>query len=120
ATYSGTAVGILRLGGTDLVSLTSPVTPLQWSVLIKSTDTVLTTLGRKELPSGAIKGLTLCWLTLCCVCTLQCKHTALYGSAMQSHTKQCAGADRGEICVVYTQVSPLLVILGDLQVPAGN
>ncbi|CAI9606508.1 unnamed protein product, partial [Staurois parvus] len=39
---------------------------------------------------------------------------------MQSHTKQCARADKGEICIVYTQVSPPLVILGDRRVPAGN
>ncbi|CAI9572278.1 unnamed protein product, partial [Staurois parvus] len=55
-------------------------------------------LGRKGLTSGVIKG-----LTVCCVRALHCKHTALYGSATQSHTKQCAGADRGEICAVYTQ-----------------
>ncbi|CAI9566068.1 unnamed protein product, partial [Staurois parvus] len=29
ATYRGTAAGILTLGGTDLVSLTSPVTTIQ-------------------------------------------------------------------------------------------
>ncbi|CAI9540611.1 unnamed protein product, partial [Staurois parvus] len=52
-TYKGTAVGILTLvGGTDLVSLTSPVTPIQLSVLIKSTDTVLMALGRKGLTCG--------------------------------------------------------------------
>ncbi|CAI9610423.1 unnamed protein product, partial [Staurois parvus] len=45
-------------------------------------------LGRKGLKSGVIKG-----LTVCCVCFTHCKHTDLYGSAMQSHTKQCAGAD---------------------------
>ncbi|CAI9584418.1 unnamed protein product, partial [Staurois parvus] len=35
-------------------------------------------------------------------------------------SKQCAGADRGEICVVYTQVSPPLVILGDRRVLERN
>ncbi|CAI9578813.1 unnamed protein product, partial [Staurois parvus] len=40
------------------------------------------------------------------VCVFHCKNTALYGSGMQSHTKQCAGADRGEICIGYIQVSP--------------
>ncbi|CAI9605985.1 unnamed protein product, partial [Staurois parvus] len=60
-------------------------------------------LGRKGLTSGAIKG-----LTLCAVCVLHCKHTALYGSAMQSHTKQSAGADRRENCIVYIQFSPPL------------
>ncbi|CAI9599417.1 unnamed protein product, partial [Staurois parvus] len=45
-------------------------------------------LGRKGLTCGAING-----LTVCCVLLYYCKHTALYGSAMQSHTKQCAGAD---------------------------
>ncbi|CAI9533672.1 unnamed protein product [Staurois parvus] len=59
-------------------------------------------LGRKGLTSGAIKGITVCCFTVRCVSALHCKHTALYGSAMQSHTKQCAGADRGEICFVYT------------------
>ncbi|CAI9585207.1 unnamed protein product, partial [Staurois parvus] len=63
-------------------------------------------LGMKGLTSGAIKGLTVCCFTMEAVCVLHCNHTALYGSAMQSHTKQCAGADRGEIYVVYTQVSP--------------
>ncbi|CAI9541883.1 unnamed protein product, partial [Staurois parvus] len=45
-------------------------------------------------------------------------HTTFYGSAMQRHTKQCAVADRGEICIVYIQVSPPSEILGDHQV--GN
>ncbi|CAI9622734.1 unnamed protein product, partial [Staurois parvus] len=40
------------------------------------------------------------------VYALHCKHAALYGSAMQSHTEQCAGADREENCDVYIQVSP--------------
>ncbi|CAI9584210.1 unnamed protein product, partial [Staurois parvus] len=69
------------------------------------------TLGRKGLTSGVIKGLTVCWLTVCCVHALHCKHTALTGSAVQSLIKQCAEADRREICVVYTQVSPPSVIL---------
>ncbi|CAI9606683.1 unnamed protein product, partial [Staurois parvus] len=60
-------------------------------------------LGRKGLTSGVIKGLTVCCFTMviCVLCVFHCKHTALYGSAMQSHAKQCAGADRGEICIVY-------------------
>ncbi|CAI9582255.1 unnamed protein product, partial [Staurois parvus] len=33
-------------------------------MLIKSTDTVLMTLGRKGLTSGAIKGLTVCCVSL--------------------------------------------------------
>ncbi|CAI9589253.1 unnamed protein product [Staurois parvus] len=36
----------------------------------------------------------------CCELCFHCKHTGLYDSAMQSHTKQCAGADRVEICIV--------------------
>ncbi|CAI9587257.1 unnamed protein product [Staurois parvus] len=39
---------------------------------------------------------TVCSFTTWAVCVFHCKHAALYGSAMQSHTKQCAGADRGE------------------------
>ncbi|CAI9584994.1 unnamed protein product [Staurois parvus] len=39
---------------------------------------------------------------------------------MQSNTKQCAGADRGEICIVYIQTSPPSVILSNRQVPAGT
>ncbi|CAI9615704.1 unnamed protein product [Staurois parvus] len=39
---------------------------------------------------------------------------------MQSHKKQCAGDGRGEICVVYIQVSPSSVILVDRWVPAWN
>ncbi|CAI9588446.1 unnamed protein product, partial [Staurois parvus] len=69
-------------------------------------------LGRKGLTCGAIKGLTVCCFTLCvCVC-----HTDLYGSAMQSHTKQCARTDREEKCIVYIQFSSPSVILGDHQV----
>ncbi|CAI9540346.1 unnamed protein product, partial [Staurois parvus] len=60
-------------------------------------------LGKKRLTCGAIKGLTVCCFTMWPVCALHCKHTALYGSAMQRHTKQCAGAERGEICIVYIQ-----------------
>ncbi|CAI9546457.1 unnamed protein product, partial [Staurois parvus] len=55
-------------------------------------------LGRKGLTSEVIKGLTVCCLTLCAVCVLHCKHTALCGSVMQSHTKQCAGADGRDLC----------------------
>ncbi|CAI9607241.1 unnamed protein product, partial [Staurois parvus] len=36
-------------------------------MLIKSTNTVLMTLGRKGSTCEAIKGLTVCWLTVCCV-----------------------------------------------------
>ncbi|CAI9583901.1 unnamed protein product, partial [Staurois parvus] len=60
------------------------------------------------------------WLTVCCVRALHCKHTVLYSSAMQSHTKQCAGADRGELCIVYTQVSTPLVMLGNPWMSMGN
>ncbi|CAI9614549.1 unnamed protein product, partial [Staurois parvus] len=57
-------------------------------------------LGREGLISGAIKGLTVCCFTMR-LCVFHCKH-----SAMHSHTKQCAGADRGEICIVDLQFSP--------------
>ncbi|CAI9604560.1 unnamed protein product, partial [Staurois parvus] len=70
------------------------------------------TLGRKGLTSGVIKGLTVCCFTVLSVCALLCKHIAFYCSAIQNNAKQCAGADRGEICIVYIQVSPLSVILG--------
>ncbi|CAI9570988.1 unnamed protein product, partial [Staurois parvus] len=52
-------------------------------------------LSRKGLTSGMIKG-----LTVCCVCFTVC-YTALYGSVMHNHAKQCAGANRGENCFVY-------------------
>ncbi|CAI9613916.1 unnamed protein product, partial [Staurois parvus] len=52
-----------------------------------------------------------CVLFTVCVCVLH---------FMQSNTKQRAGADRGEIYIVYIQTSPLSVILGNRQVPAGN
>ncbi|CAI9591998.1 unnamed protein product, partial [Staurois parvus] len=66
-------------------------------------------LDRKGLPSGAIKGLTVCCVcfTLCAVIVLLCKHAALYCYAMHSNTKQHADADRGEICIVYIQTSSL-------------
>ncbi|CAI9582022.1 unnamed protein product [Staurois parvus] len=48
----------------------------------------------KGLTCGAMKGVTVCCFTVSCVCAFNCKHTALYGYAMQSHTEQCAGADR--------------------------
>ncbi|CAI9533478.1 unnamed protein product, partial [Staurois parvus] len=65
-------------------------------------------LGRKGLTSGVIKGLTVCCVCLQwgCVCALHCKHTALYGSALKSHTKQCAGADRGENYCLHTWRAP--------------
>ncbi|CAI9594662.1 unnamed protein product, partial [Staurois parvus] len=56
------------------------------------------TLGRKGLTCGVIKGLTGLTVWVCTMCVFHYKHTALYGSAMQSHTKQCARANRGEIC----------------------
>ncbi|CAI9619209.1 unnamed protein product, partial [Staurois parvus] len=70
-------------------------------------------LGRMGLTCGAIKGLTVCcvYFTKCAV--FHCNPTALNGSAKQSHTKQYAGADRREICVVYTQVSTPSEILGN-------
>ncbi|CAI9551912.1 unnamed protein product, partial [Staurois parvus] len=71
--YSGTAVGILTLGGTDLVSLTSPVTPIQRSVLKKKAPT----LGTKVLTCGAIKG-----LTACCVCLLSAVSVCLTASTL--------------------------------------
>ncbi|CAI9567570.1 unnamed protein product [Staurois parvus] len=55
-------------------------------------------LGRKGLTCEEIKGLTVCCFTVSCV--------ALHGSPIQSHIKQCAGADRGENCFVYLQFSP--------------
>ncbi|CAI9582852.1 unnamed protein product, partial [Staurois parvus] len=42
------------------------------------------------------KGLT------CVLCVFHCQHTALFGYAMQSHTKQCAGADGRDLCCLYT------------------
>ncbi|CAI9603807.1 unnamed protein product, partial [Staurois parvus] len=66
------------------------------------------TLGRKGSTCGEIKGLTVCCFTIRAGCALHCTHTALYGSAMQSHTKQCAGADSREICIVlHTGLSPI-------------
>ncbi|CAI9589297.1 unnamed protein product, partial [Staurois parvus] len=56
-------------------------------------------MAARGLTSGEIRGLTVC-------CVMQC------------HAKQCAGADRGEICIVYIQISPPSVILGNRQVPA--
>ncbi|CAI9589874.1 unnamed protein product, partial [Staurois parvus] len=62
-------------------------------------------LDRKGLTSGAIKGLTVC-------CFSVCAQAALYCSAVQTNTKQPVHA-RGEICVVYTQTSPLSLFLGN-------
>ncbi|CAI9572364.1 unnamed protein product, partial [Staurois parvus] len=81
-----TAAGILTLEGTDLVSLTSPVTPIQLSVLIKSTDTL-----HKGLTCGAIKGLTVCCFTLFAVCAFNCKHTAFLCRAIQSSVQELTG-----------------------------
>ncbi|CAI9556472.1 unnamed protein product [Staurois parvus] len=63
--------------------------------LIKSTDTVLMTLCRKELTSGAIKGLTVCYFTLCAL-------FVLLGKPVQRNTKQHVLVGRIETCVVYT------------------
>ncbi|CAI9584605.1 unnamed protein product, partial [Staurois parvus] len=53
-----------------------------------------------------------CVLVNCVLCLcFHCKH-----AAMQSHTKQCAAADRGEICIVYIQTSALSVFLGGRRV----
>ncbi|CAI9556916.1 unnamed protein product [Staurois parvus] len=71
-------------------------------MLIKSTDTILMTLGRKALTSGAIKGLTVCcavFSIMCCVCVLHCKHTNWDGCTVHSHPEQCARADREEDCL---------------------
>ncbi|CAI9534573.1 unnamed protein product [Staurois parvus] len=37
--------------------------------------------GQEGVNMWAIKGLTVCCFTVCCVSVLYCKHTALYGSA---------------------------------------
>ncbi|CAI9584232.1 unnamed protein product, partial [Staurois parvus] len=50
-------------------------------------------LDRKGLKCGEIKGLTVCCFTMRLCTVFHCKHIALYGSAMHSHTKQCTGAD---------------------------
>ncbi|CAI9585600.1 unnamed protein product, partial [Staurois parvus] len=65
-------------------------------------------LGRKGLTSGAIKGLNVCcvFFSLCAVSVLSTVSTLLSMAAVQSHTKQCAGADEGEICIAYIQFSP--------------
>ncbi|CAI9568712.1 unnamed protein product, partial [Staurois parvus] len=61
-------------------------------------------LDRKGLTCGVIHWLTVCCFILYCVCAFNCKHCK--HTAMQSHAKQCAGADRGENCIVYIQFSP--------------
>ncbi|CAI9618066.1 unnamed protein product, partial [Staurois parvus] len=38
-------------------------------------------------------------------CVLHCKHTALDGCAMQSHAKQCAGADGRDLYCLQTDLS---------------
>ncbi|CAI9556679.1 unnamed protein product [Staurois parvus] len=58
-------------------------------------------LSMNGLTCGAIKGLTVCCFTLCAVCVLHCKHTALHDSAVHSHAKHCEEADREENCFVY-------------------
>ncbi|CAI9591466.1 unnamed protein product [Staurois parvus] len=64
-------------------------------------------LGRKGLTSGAIKGLTVCCFTVCCVCALLCQHIPLYDSSMQSHTKQCVRADGRDLYCLHTGLSPI-------------
>ncbi|CAI9546497.1 unnamed protein product [Staurois parvus] len=59
-------------------------------------------LGRKGLTCGAIKG-----LTGCCVCFLCGLCMCFTGFAMQSHTKQCAGSDRGDLYCLHTGLSPI-------------
>ncbi|CAI9614019.1 unnamed protein product, partial [Staurois parvus] len=62
-----------------------------------------------------------CVLVNCVLCAvLLCKHIALYCSAMQHHRKQCAGADRGDIYIVYIQTTPPSVILDDRWALVGN
>ncbi|CAI9576672.1 unnamed protein product, partial [Staurois parvus] len=95
--YSRTAAGILTLEGTDLVPLTSPVTPIHLSVLKKSTDTVLMALGRKGLTLGAIIVQGVFYIGGR-VSVLPFKHSALDGCAAHSHPKQCALVDREENC----------------------
>ncbi|CAI9561889.1 unnamed protein product [Staurois parvus] len=66
---------------------------------MKSTDTVLMTLGRKGLTSGAIKGFTVCCLCFTAGgCVFHCKHTAVNDCTVHSHPKQCARVDREEYC----------------------
>ncbi|CAI9545934.1 unnamed protein product, partial [Staurois parvus] len=70
---------------------------------MKSADTVLMTLGRKGLTSGAIKGLTVCCFTMWPVCVLLCKHAI--SIVIQSSVLVLTG----EIRIVYIQTSPLSV-----------
>ncbi|CAI9547846.1 unnamed protein product, partial [Staurois parvus] len=63
-------------------------------------------LGRKVLTCGAIKGLTVCCFIRSSVSVLHCKHTALHGCAVHSHSKQRSRAERKENCFVYKQFSP--------------
>ncbi|CAI9585901.1 unnamed protein product [Staurois parvus] len=76
-------------------------------------------LGRKGLTSGAIKGLTVCWVCftmgLClvllggCLLVLHCNHTALDGCAVHKHPEQQT-----------KQSSFPSEMLGNHQAPAGN
>ncbi|CAI9616943.1 unnamed protein product, partial [Staurois parvus] len=54
------------------------------------------------------------------LCVFYCVSTLLCIALLCSGAMQCAGADRGEICIVYIQTSPLSVILGNRRVPVGN
>ncbi|CAI9581337.1 unnamed protein product, partial [Staurois parvus] len=64
-------------------------------MLIKSTDTVLMTLGRKGLTCGVIKGLTVCFFTMWAVRVLSTVSTllcmALLGRAIQSRVQELTG-----------------------------
>ncbi|CAI9552895.1 unnamed protein product [Staurois parvus] len=50
----------------------------------------------RGLTSGVIKGITVCCFTMRLCAVFHCKHTALYGSAMQSSVQWLT-----EICIVY-------------------
>ncbi|CAI9589925.1 unnamed protein product, partial [Staurois parvus] len=65
------------------------------------------TLGRKGLTSGVIQLLTVCCDTSQGCAVLLSRPAAYYLSAVQRDRKQHIHVDRREICVVYTQISPL-------------
>ncbi|CAI9571547.1 unnamed protein product, partial [Staurois parvus] len=81
--------------GWELTATEIPMTTIQRSVLIKSTDTVLMTLGRKGLAFWVIKGLIVCCATCCCV----------FICCAEKYTATCPCWQERDLCCLYTGLS---------------
>ncbi|CAI9576774.1 unnamed protein product [Staurois parvus] len=66
-------------------------------------------LGRKGLTSGVNKGLTVCWLTVCCVCFTWETCCCIFLCCAEKYTAACSCWQERDLCCLHTGLSPVSV-----------